>query len=65
MFRALASLTPQADFLDRCRSIAGSRHSPRSIIKGDMPSMSIAAASIVAKVTRDRMMEVYHLIILT
>jgi ribonuclease HII len=32
----------------------------RSIIKGDTLSLSIAAASIVAKVTRDRMMVVYH-----
>ena len=30
-----------------------------SIIKGDTLSMSIAAASIVAKVTRDRMMKEY------
>ena len=29
------------------------------IIKGDAKSVSIAAASIVAKVTRDRMMEEY------
>ena len=29
------------------------------IIKGDAKSMSIAAASIIAKVTRDRMMEEY------
>ncbi len=32
----------------------------RGIIKGDSLSVSIAAASIVAKVTRDRMMEEYH-----
>ncbi len=31
------------------------------IIKGDARSISIAAASIVAKVTRDRLMEGYHL----
>ena len=31
----------------------------RSIIKGDAKSASIAAASIIAKVTRDRMMEEY------
>jgi len=31
-----------------------------SIIKGDEKSISIAAASIIAKVTRDRMMEEYH-----
>lgn len=30
------------------------------IVKGDAKSASIAAASIVAKVTRDRMMEEYH-----
>ena len=30
-----------------------------SIIKGDAKSVSIAAASIVAKVTRDRVMEEY------
>ena len=33
-----------------------------SIIKGDSKSQSIAAASIVAKVTRDRMMQQYDLI---
>ncbi|SDB88465.1 RNase HII [Pelagirhabdus alkalitolerans] len=32
----------------------------QSIIKGDQKSISIAAASIIAKVTRDRMMKVYH-----
>lgn len=32
----------------------------RGIVKGDSLSVSIAAASIVAKVTRDRMMEEYH-----
>jgi ribonuclease HII len=30
------------------------------IIKGDSKSISIAAASIIAKVTRDRLMEQYH-----
>ena len=30
------------------------------IIKGDAKSLSIACASIVAKVTRDRMMDEYH-----
>jgi ribonuclease HII len=32
----------------------------RSIIKGDQRCLSIAAASIVAKVTRDRLMLAYH-----
>ena len=30
-----------------------------SIIKGDAKSLSIAAASVIAKVTRDRMMDEY------
>lgn len=34
----------------------------RSIIKGDMLSVSIAAASIVAKVTRDRLMARQHVL---
>jgi len=32
----------------------------KSIIKGDQKVMSIAAASIIAKVTRDKIMEKYH-----
>lgn len=32
----------------------------RSIVKGDALSLSIAAASIIAKVTRDRMMAAFH-----
>lgn len=32
----------------------------RGIIKGDSISISIAAASIIAKVTRDRMMKEFH-----
>lgn len=36
-------------------------HAPQmSIIKGDTLSISIAAASIIAKVSRDRIMEMYH-----
>jgi ribonuclease HII len=33
----------------------------KSIIRGDSKSISIAAASIIAKVTRDRMMEIEHI----
>ncbi len=40
-------------------TIPGIPCSQEAIIKGDAKSMSIAAASIVAKVTRDRMMEEY------
>lgn len=32
----------------------------QALIKGDSRSISIAAASIVAKVSRDRIMEIYH-----
>ena len=32
----------------------------RNIIRGDERSLSIAAASVIAKVTRDRLMESYH-----
>lgn len=32
----------------------------KTIVKGDSLSISIAAASIIAKVTRDRIMEIYH-----
>ncbi len=32
----------------------------KAIVKGDSKSMSIAAASIIAKVTRDRLMDKYH-----
>ena len=36
-------------------------HLPQEkIIKGDAKSLSIAAASVIAKVTRDRMMKAYH-----
>ena len=32
----------------------------QTIVKGDALSLSIAAASIIAKVSRDRIMEIYH-----
>lgn len=39
-----------------------SPHHPQTpVIKGDARSYSIAAASVLAKVTRDRLMEEYHL----
>ena len=61
MRRALASLTPPADcLLIDAVTLPDLAIPSRSIIKGDTLSISIAAASIVAKVTRDRMMVVYH-----
>lgn len=40
-------------------TLRGISQSQTGIVKGDTKSLSIAAASIVAKVTRDRMMEAY------
>ncbi len=58
---ATHNLDPQPD----CLLIDGpfrisSRLSQKPIVRGDTLSVSIAAASIVAKVTRDRLMEGYH-----
>lgn len=61
MRRAVALLTPPADcLLIDAVSLPDVGIPSRSIIKGDTLSLSIAAASIVAKVTRDRMMAAYH-----
>jgi ribonuclease HII len=62
MAMAVENLFPQPDFL----LIDGTFTIPRpfeqtSIVKGDSASISIAAASIVAKVSRDNLMERYHL----
>ena len=62
MRKALTVLPERPDFL----LVDGTFPVPVSIpqqtlIKGESKSASIAAASIVAKVTRDRLMEVYHL----
>ncbi|MEM8571835.1 MAG: ribonuclease HII [Pseudomonadota bacterium] len=58
MHRAIANLPKGADF-----ALVDGRHVPpglvcdaRAVIRGDGRSLSIAAASIVAKVTRDRIM---------
>jgi ribonuclease HII len=61
MAMAAANLTPRPDAL----IIDGNFHIPfalpqQSIVKGDNRSVSIAAASIVAKVSRDRLMQRYH-----
>lgn len=59
---AVANLTPPADYLliDGSFEIPSDRPQ-KPIPKGDCLSISIAAASIVAKVTRDRLMERYSL----
>ncbi|MDY0322940.1 MAG: ribonuclease HII [Candidatus Carbobacillus sp.] len=59
MRRALWGLpyTPQAILIDAVSLSTGYPEFP--IIKGDQKSLSIAAASIVAKVIRDEMMSIY------
>jgi ribonuclease HII len=58
MQRAVASLPKKPDFAlidgNRCPQLACPA---QAIIKGDDKSLSIAVASIIAKVTRDRLME--------
>jgi ribonuclease HII len=61
MHRAVAGLSPQPDcLLIDAISLLGCAIPIRSIIKGDALCLSVAAASIVAKVTRDRLMAEYH-----
>ena len=61
MAMAAENLNPQPDCLliDGTFSISSSLPQ-KPITKGDTLSISIAAASIIAKVTRDRLMECYH-----
>jgi len=59
---SVKSLFPQPDYL----LIDGTFRIPsplpqQPIVRGDSRSISIAAASIVAKVTRDNLMDIYHL----
>ena len=60
MYEAIATLTPAPDevLIDAVELPKLSMPS-QSIIKGDAKSASIAAASILAKVTRDRLMDEY------
>jgi len=61
MGRAIQALAVPPDFLLIDAVFLSSVPLPqRAIIKGDGLSVSIAAASIVAKVTRDRLMLEYH-----
>jgi ribonuclease HII len=61
MAMAVKNLVPRPDFLliDGIFGIA-SELPQKPIKKGDALSISIAAASIVAKVSRDRLMQTYH-----
>ena len=60
MRKAIDRITEKAEFdvvlVDGNHKIKGYKGKQEEIIKGDATSLSIAAASIVAKVTRDRMM---------
>jgi ribonuclease HII len=57
MARAAAGLKSRpAIFLIDGLPVPGFPHPSRAIVKGDSISLSIAAASIIAKVTRDREM---------
>ena len=61
MAMAVENLAPQPDCLLIDGTFSISSDLPQEAIpKGDALSVSIAAASIVAKVTRDRLMERYH-----
>ena len=62
MERAVASLSVQPDWLliDGNRVLEHASCPQRAIIKGDRKCQSIAAASIVAKVVRDRIMRDLH-----
>lgn len=61
MHRAIAALVPPPDcLLTDAVSLPGCRIPMRPIVNGDALALSIAAASIVAKVTRDRLMADYH-----
>lgn len=61
MHKAISSLDPAPDFILVDGNISLNTRIPfLSIIKGDSKSLSVACASIVAKVTRDRIMRIYH-----
>ncbi len=60
MQRAVAALAPSPDYLlTDAVTLPAMRIPVRPIIKGDSLSVSIAAASIIAKVTRDHLMAQY------
>lgn len=62
MRRAVEALPMEPDFclVDGSLTIPGLPWPQQAVVKGDQLSLSIAAASIVAKVERDRIMDYYH-----
>lgn len=62
MNRAIEQLKIKADFalIDGNRVPTDIKVDCKTVVKGDSKSMSIAAASILAKVTRDRLLLDYH-----
>ncbi|NCO60230.1 MAG: ribonuclease HII [Deltaproteobacteria bacterium CG_4_8_14_3_um_filter_51_11] len=61
MKKAVLGLDPEPDFLlvDGLQTVSLSRPQ-RCLTKGDQRSLSISAASVIAKVYRDRVMRSYH-----
>lgn len=60
MRRAVEALSPKADFILIDGNVSDGFGIPeRTVVKGDSLSASIAAASILAKVERDRLMDRY------
>ena len=62
MNRAIEGLKIKADFalIDGNRTPKDIKIDCQTVVKGDSKSLSIAAASILAKVTRDRLLMEYH-----
>ena len=62
MLEAIVLLNPQPDYLliDGKLPLKGTEIPQKAIVKGDQRVCCIAAASVIAKVTRDRMMEMFH-----
>jgi len=62
MRRAVSSLSPQPTYVlvDGNQVIPDSTWSIEAVVGGDLKSQAIAAASIIAKVERDRLMHRYH-----
>jgi ribonuclease HII len=62
MLEAISHLDPAPDYLlvDGKQVLKGTSIPQQALVKGDQRCCAIAAASIIAKVTRDRIMEGFH-----